>query len=238
MNVKRIAFLAAGVSSLVLLSACGGDDDDKMGPSPEPTQEPMRSFSIELKNTTHGQPLSPPAMLIHEMGTSFWSIGDTASSGLEMLAESGSPADFISENTSLAELSGTEVLMPGQSASFDLDVMESSSLSFTLATMLVNTNDAFAGVTDWSIAELAMGDSKTVLAPIYDAGTEANSETAASVPGPAAGGEGFNAARSDVDFVARHPGVVTMDDGLESSALTQAHRFDNGAVLIRITRTQ
>ncbi|SMF61116.1 Spondin_N [Alteromonadaceae bacterium Bs31] len=241
MKLKRIALLTAAISTLSFLTACGGDDDDDTQPTPEPTMEPtaepMRSFTIELKNTTNAQPLAPAGILVHEAGSSAWSIGSAASAGLEVLAESGSPADFVAEQSALAAVSGTEVLVPGQSVSFDVDVAESSSMSLTLASMLVNTNDAFTGVSDWDIADLAMGESKQVSAHIYDAGTEANSETAATIPGPAAGGEGFNAARDDVDFVAMHPGVVTQDDGLSSSALTEAHRFNNGAVLIRVTRT-
>lgn len=40
------------------------------------------------------------------------------------------------------------------------------------------------------------------------------------------GGEGFNAARSDInDIVRGDGGVVTADDGLSSSVLNQSHRF-------------
>ena len=72
----------------------------------------------------------------------------------------------------------------------------------------------------------------------YDAGTEADSEEAATIPGPAGGGEGFNVARDDqADRVSMHSGVVSNNDGFATSNLTEQHRFDNPVVQIRIERT-
>jgi len=75
-------------------------------------------------------------------------------------------------------------------------------------------------------------------APIYDAGTEQNSEIAATIPGSAAEGKGFNIARNAVNFVARRSGIVSQDDGFGGSALDQSHRFDNTAMRVIVTRTQ
>jgi hypothetical protein len=102
--------------------------------------------------------------------------------------------------------------------------------------MLVNTNDAFTGVNGISIGGLFPGESMTVYALVYDAGTELNSETAASIPGPAGGGEGFNAGRADRNFVAMHSGVVTVDDGLLTSTLNESHRFLTPVAKITIAR--
>ena len=77
-----------------------------------------------------------------------------------------------------------------------------------------------------------------MILPVLDAGTEANSEAAGTIPGPADGGEGYNAERDDADLVSFHPGVVSADDGLMMSALTSAHRFDNPAVKLSITRVE
>ena len=73
---------------------------------------------------------------------------------------------------------------------------------------------------------------------LADAGTEVNSEAAGTMPGPADGGEGFNATRTDTGYVAMHPGVVTVDDGLTNSVLTVQHKFDNPAVRIMVTRIE
>ena len=105
--------------------------------------------------------------------------------------------------------------------------------------MLVNTNDAITGVNDVLVGDMAVGDSVTLRAIAYDAGTEANTETAATIPGPAGGGEGFNAARDDIaDRVAMHPGIVGAEDGFATSNLTGQHKFDNPVALITIGRTQ
>ena len=72
----------------------------------------------------------------------------------------------------------------------------------------------------------------------YDAGTEANSEAAGTIPGPADSGEGFNEERDDVNYVAMHPGVVSQHDGLSSSVLSSQHKFDNPLTQVVITRTQ
>ena len=110
-------------------------------------------------------------------------------------------------------------------------------VNLTVVTMLVNTNDAFGGLNGQSLDQLAVGQSAIFMAPAYDAGTEANSESAATVPGPAAGGEGFNAVRDDMDFVRIHPGVISDQDGLAGSALSGDHRWDNPVFKLVVTRT-
>jgi len=104
--------------------------------------------------------------------------------------------------------------------------------------MLVNTNDAFTGLSGFSLAELEVGETIDKLVPIYDAGTEENTETAATMPGPAANGEGFNAARETRNMITGHGGVVTSSDGLASSALNESHKFDQGAQYLSITRVK
>ena len=106
----------------------------------------------------------------------------------------------------------------------------------SLVSMLVNTNDAFTGLDGGDISELASGESMTFYLNTYDAGTELNSETAATVPGPAGNGEGLNSARDDNDMVTLHPGVITSDDGLDSSTLTAIHKWDNPTAMVTITR--
>lgn len=221
------------LASSVLLTACGGDDDNN-------DVDLSATYEITITNVTNAQPLSPPALVIHEAGYPAWSVGTAASSGLENLAESGSPEEFISEKQSYAitSASGDGVVIPGANIRINLDASWNESLQITIATMLVNTNDAFTGTTGLTIGQLEVGESISRLTPIYDAGTEENTETSATVPGPAAGGEGYNSERETRNLVTMHSGVVTQDDGLASSALTEAHRFDNGAMTIRIERTQ
>ena len=102
--------------------------------------------------------------------------------------------------------------------------------------MLVNTNDAFSGINAMELDDLKLGHNRVVYTYALDAGTEANSELAGTIPGPADGGEGFNAVRDDVtSLVTYHGGVVSHDDGYTSSVLTESHRFDGPVLRVEIT---
>ena len=242
MKFNTVLLSSLALSSSILLTACGGDDNDNNTPTEteSPAPDINAVYEITVTNATNSQPLSPPAFIIHNDGYPAWEIGVAASAGLEMLAESGSPEDFISEKQdyALTDAAGDNVVMPGANASVSLETEWNEGLQVTVATMLVNTNDAFTGTTGFAIGQLVVGESISQLTRIYDSGTEENSETSESIPGPAANGEGYNSERGANDYVTMHSGVVTQDDGLSTSVLTEAHRFDNGAMVVRIERTQ
>ena len=79
--------------------------------------------------------------------------------------------------------------------------------------MLVPTNDGFTGVADVEVPE---GNHVLVLhVPAYDAGTEANDELCAHIPGPptVCTGEGFNPSRAGAEsFVHVHRGIHGVGD--------------------------
>lgn len=226
-------------SMLLILSACSDSDNDLPEITPPPTPEPViYSFEVSVTNLTYAQPLSPIAVVLHDEGNLF-SLGETASEALEIMAEGGDNSELLAVSVALATGSSEDVLMPGTSTMVEVMIEDMMPSSISLATMLVNTNDAFTGVNARSIADLAVGESISLLTSSYDAGTEANSEMMGTIPGPADGGEGYNAERDDVlDMVTMHSGVVSIDDGLTSSVLTQAHKFDNPTMRVVITRTQ
>ncbi len=236
MNVKRKTFTLAMVLCLALIALTACSDSNGSSPGSTPA-----NYRITVTNITNDQPLSPIAVILHQDGYSVWSAGDAASLELETLAESGDPADLLNEASQdvnvLTSVAGNGIILPGEADMVDLSVTSSGSVLLSVATMLVNTNDAFAGVTGTSLNNLAVGQSVTLSAPAYDAGTEANTEDAGSVPGPAAGGQGFDAARNDRDFVVVHPGVVSAEDGLSGSALDDAHRWDNPVIKLTVKRT-
>jgi hypothetical protein len=195
------------------------------------------SYEVMVTNLTNAQPVSPVAVVLHDEGN-VWQLGEMASNALEVLAESGDNSGLLAESFVMASASGEDVIMPGASETVSVSITDMMPSKLSVVTMLVNTNDAFSGFNAMDIANLEVGESISLRTGSYDAGTEKNTESMASIPGPAAGGEGYNEARDDVDFVAMHPGVVSMDDGLMSSALTQAHRFDNPTLAITFTRTE
>jgi len=173
-----------------------------------------------------------------------FAVGSPASIGLEEMAEGGDNTALLAAADAdalvIATTSGAAPVGPGGSDTLTLDVLESdvATLEISVSTMLVNTNDAFSGINGVNVSSMAVGDTMHIDATAYDAGTEADTELAAEIPGPAGGGEGFNAARDDdADRVSMHSGVVSQDDGLASSDLTGQHRFDNPVVRVLIERT-
>lgn len=283
MKNLKLTILTVSLSAL-LLSACGGDDGDigpqgqqglagaqgELGPQGDQGimgemggQGPNGGFgaySVVVTNLTHGQPMAPSAIVVHEPGYNIFVSGEPATLGLENLAEGGSPAMLIGEAQDsvwfLDAVNSAGVNGPGSATTVttvlvpELDI---DNVRLSVATMLIDTNDGFAGINSQDISNMNVGDTLTFLAPVWDSGTEANTETAATMPGPAAtaaggGGDaaGFDAARDDiVNAVRIHAGVVTNEnsldasmEGLATSVLNQSDRFDNPAARIVVTRTR
>lgn len=230
----------------VMLSACGGSSSDSEEMVVEvPAPDPMFTYTyqVTVTNLTYAQPMSPVALVLHNEGQ-LWSIGEMASVALENLAESGDNSAVLAESIVLSGQGGAGLLLPGMSemvdVSYTVSDVNNAPMMLSLATMLVNTNDAFTGINALAVNNLAIGESISLTTSSYDSGTEKNSELMTTIPGPAGGGtgEGFNAERDDIDKVAMHSGIVSADDGLMVSALTQAHRFDNPTLAIMVTRTE
>lgn len=237
-TVARMLGLGAGVT---LIAACGSDNNFVPPPPPPPA---MATFDVSVSNLTNGQPLSPLAVVAHQDGYAVFSVGTAATDGLEMLAEGGDNSALIAEAGADANVtataSGAAPIGPAGSETVAITVLESElpGLTISVSSMLVNTNDAITGINAAPVADMQVGDSMVWQAIAYDAGTEADTEAAIHIPGPAGGGEGFNAARDDAaDRVAMHSGVVSQDDGFAGSDLSGQHRFDNPVAQVRIERT-
>lgn len=232
------------LGTLLVLSACGGGSDNHDYFPPPAPQSPVSSnasFTIEAVNLTAGQPLSPLAVFIHDDSVEVFTPGAAASTELEVLAEAGDNSQLLAALAVPAKASGSAPIGPGASDSLSLELngSDSSGMRLTIVSMLVNTNDAITAINSAAIETLAIGQSMTLNSIAYDTGTEANTETVLTIPGPAGGGEGFNSARDDIrDQVTMHGGVVSADDGLASSGLRQQHRWDNPVARFRITRTR
>lgn len=231
MNRRTLNTLGIPLLGAALLAGCNLNGN--------PT---MASYQVTVTNLTEGQPLSPPALILHCAGYQPWQVGSSASDGLEQLAEGGATSALLAEavlsHAVVTTAADTAPILPGASSSTIIGGRYCSSMALSVAAMLVNTNDGFTGLAAEPLSSLALQQSVSVNVAAYDAGTEANSESAASVPGPAAGGEGYNAVRDDRDTVGGHPGVVSADDGLAGSALAAAHRFDNPVARITVTRLE
>lgn len=243
-NFKNLTRAGLVLSCGLLLSACS-DNDSVATPAPAPDVE----FEIQITNLTNAQPLSPPAIVIHEAGYHAFVDGQAASLGLEMLAEGGDNdqllAEAVTESQYIAHVDIPAPIAPrAKSPVYNISVPQAdlANAHVSLVSMLVRTNDAFSAIDGKSISGLQVNETMRLSAPVWDAGTEANSEATDTIPGPGLDGEGFNATRDDRIAVVRfHQGIVgntKTEDGLTTSVLGEQHRFDNPSMRISITRVR
>lgn len=230
--------LASVLASSLVLAACSDSDSNN-------NNNVDVTYQVKVTNLTNAQPFSPIAVIAHQDGWNAFTDGSAASDGLEQLAEGGANAALISEAEAAsqykAHTSGTGPLGPkSESGNFEVSLTTNdlANLELTLVTMLVNTNDAITALNAETIGDIAVGESRTYYAPTWDAGTELNTEAAGTIPGPADGGTGFDSGRETLNVVRIHSGVISQDDGLAASVLTEAHRFDNPTARIVVTRTE
>ena len=204
------------MGSIVMFSGCSDSDSNVV-------DEKVYTYSVKVLNLTAAQPMSP----ILVSSSSLFSVGESASVGLEKLAEGGDNSGLLDASS----VTGSKLVTPSQS---DEVTIETRVQKLSLASMLVKTNDGFVGLDAYDVSSLALNGSVDIGLPVYDAGTEENSETNTTVPG--LGGEGFNSARESVNQVSAHSGIISKDDGLVSSNLNAMDKFNNPAARVTITR--
>ena len=179
MRTKRLlglsaATLVAGMSLWTMTTAT-------------PTAPPQnRRYKVTVTNVTKSQIFAPTLIASHDSSTTLFELGASASPGLAHLAEEGDPSMLANE---LAMNPGVRyvgissgVLMPGQSMTTTV-LMDTDHTYFSVAGMLVSTNDGFFALRDVVAPEL----STTRMARVYDAGSEYNSEDCTFIPGPPCG---------------------------------------------------
>ena len=223
---KSLTALALGTA--ILFTGCEDSMDDT-----EDDVNTTKLFEVSVINLTAGQPFSPVTVLAHNSEYKMFAMGATASLALEIMAEGGDNSKLLA--TVSNSVAGEGVLTPGSTEKLSIALDNADQL--TITGMLVQTNDTFLAYQGIDISGLKVNDVWKSEIRAYDAGTEKNTESAATVP--AQKGEGFNAERDDfANFVSISSGVVTQADGLATSALSEMQRFDNGVAFVKITRVQ
>ena len=238
---SKKSVLAATMVAVLMLSACSDNDNNSTSDQTDiPNPPPVVTFdyAITITNLTPEQPLSPITVVVHNSEYPTFVAGEAASNALEVLAESGDSTGFESANGVSRIFSSGTPTPPGATDVIELSLNEDQLDNISILTMLVNTNDAFTGISNFDLSSLESGEKINFRANVYDAGTEANSEARGTIPGPADGGQGYNPQRDDVNKVYIHSGVVSKEDGLADSVLFAKHRFDNPAMAIEIERTK
>ncbi|MDH3804189.1 MAG: spondin domain-containing protein, partial [Gammaproteobacteria bacterium] len=186
---KRLAAVFC-ITTALGLAACDNDNDRPPPPPPPPA---MASFDVSVTNLTNAQPLSPVAVIAHQDGFAVFAIGAPASAALEELAEGGDNSALLAaadaDGAVVTSGSGMAPVGPAGSETVTIELLESDlpDLRVSVSSMLVNTNDAITGANSVTVGDMAVGDSLSVYGTAYDAGTEANTEAAIHIPGPAGG---------------------------------------------------
>ena len=148
-------------------------------------------FDITVRNVTAGQPLTPAVVVVHDGGADLLPENAEDLVGLEDLAESGQPAPLAASLRVVTGVKDTLTLAPpplppGQEATVTISASPGDHVS--VISMLACTNDAI------TIGTLIVPESGSLPAMssgrVYDAGTEENAETAATIP--CLGGEGVS----------------------------------------------
>lgn len=163
-------------------------------------------YRITITNATAHQVITPPLIAVHSDRFNLFTVGSVASDGLATLAETGNNAILNAEVSGnrgvFSTIAGSDVIVYGQSASFDFSAPNKAHVS--LAAMLATTNDGFAGLNNVELPK----ESAHYYAFAYDAGSEMNNESCSHIPGPPCAPDSGNArTESGEGFISVHNGI-------------------------------
>jgi hypothetical protein len=179
-----------------------------------------RVYEVTIENLTTGQPFSPGVFVTHTARESLFTVGGAASEGLRQIAENGDPStavSMLSGASGLADVATVDAPIHrlggpgGSSYSFTIEARANAN-RLSGAVMLICTNDGFVGLDGVKLPGGFRPVSYTPMA--YDAGTEVNEESLASIVppcfaiGPTTGETAENARTAEGGTVQPHPGIV------------------------------
>ena len=151
-------------------------------------------YEVTITNLTKGQPFSPAVVAIHNGRMEpIFTLGEPSGEGIWRIAEGGDTsvlAPQLSADPNVYDVKVTDgPFLPGQSVTVILNAGRAGPRYLSLAGMLGSTNDAFFALNGQLVTSLAWpfsmpDEAQVFFAPAYDAGSEFNSETCDTVPGP------------------------------------------------------
>ena len=172
------------------------------------------NYEVTITNITPGQAFTPQLVVTHPGSGILFKLGEPASAGLEILAESGDTGPLTDSLSAVATDIQTigGLLLPGEQSS--IVVAGTPGTGFlSLAAMLIPTNDTFMAL---NRIRLPVSGGIQQLVPAYDAGTEYNDQNCANIPGPQCGGEGQGSSpgpnENDEGFVHIGNGIHELGD--------------------------
>lgn len=195
------------------------------------------TYEIELENMTpitgegSSQVLSPPVIATHTNMFRMFQLGMVATDELAQIAEDAINGPMIAMLHGLESVhdvvQGGGPIPPGASGSYMITSKDERGF-FSMATMLVNTNDGFTGVDRFP---LPRGGRIVKYLRSYDAGSEPNTELIAHIPGPCCNSP--EAGPESSDPITMHGGILGIGD-LE----VEIYDWDEPTARLTITRVK
>lgn len=167
-------------------------------------------YQVRVTNLTRGQILAPPVAITHSRDYQLFHLGAPASPGLAEMAEDAVTDTLFAELEANPEVfdfaAAGGPVMPGATAVLEVESLFPHDL-VTVTQMLVTTNDAFFAAGGVPGPRGPQQRRVTFYANAYDAGSEANSEDCAVIPGPPCGNPLVRQTDGAEGFVHVHAGI-------------------------------
>lgn len=215
MKLSDIRSLALTVLGAALLTATAAADS---------------YYEVTVTNITKGMTFTPIMVATTKTGDQFLSLGSTASTAVETMAETGNlaPLQGSLDAYDISNSMFLPFLAPGESVT-QLVATTGEYRNISIAAMLIPSNDTFFAVN--GVRGPRGNKTMTFTVPAYDAGTELNDELCVSLPGPGCGGDPGPVSTNGEGYVYVSNGIRGVGD-LDANMLD----FNNPVAQITITR--
>ncbi len=213
-------FLSSLTAALLLSAASGASAQE------------LPVWGVTFTNLTANQIISPPILVSHHFSTRLFTPGKAASTELAAVAEDADATGLLIALAADPEVQGFTIapgpLLPGQSVTLEVHAGGRWDRLSAIG-MLVTTNDAFFGLNNYILNPAKRVQDAQGIA--YDAGTEANTEDCANIPGPPCGNPFVRVTDGAEGFVHVHRGLHGVGT-IDAPSLA----WDNPVVGLKIVR--
>lgn len=186
-----------------------------------------KSYEVTITNLTRGQIITPPVLVSHNGNFNLFTPGSAASPELSALAEDGDASSLLAYLGTVDDVFAYNQaggpLFPGQSVTVEITT-EGNFKFLSAAAMLASSNDAFFGINKVKVPNYGK---KHIMAPAWDAGSEANSESCEHIPGPPCG--------NHVRMTDGAEGYVHIHSGIHGIGDLAAETYDWRNPVVKIT---
>ncbi len=142
-------------------------------------------YEVTITNITKGQTFTPQLVAGHRSSVSLFTLGEPASEELAILAEGGDTGPLtdalLGHGNAVKDVTTIGALLgPGETASVEIEGPRHRG-HLSVAAMLIPTNDTFMALNGVPLPRFGTAVFHAVA---YDAGSEANDQNCAHIPGP------------------------------------------------------